>query len=83
MEWILLSRFENWTKIVSFYTVCNGEQSFVGIVLGDRNETHSDGDDVVLNVDDNGEDDACGIGRIGEIGSVSVVPSKWRKIKAI
>ena len=78
MECILLSRFENWTKTVSFYTVCNGEQSFVGIVFGDRNETHSEGDDVVLNVDDNGEDAACGMGRIGEMGSGGVVPSKWR-----
>jgi hypothetical protein len=76
LECILLSRFLKKTKTLLHYTVCNGEQSLVGIELDDLSETHKDDDDAVENVGDIGDDVACGIGNIGEMSSVDVEPSK-------
>lgn len=41
----------------------------MGMELGERNETHSEGDEVLLNVEDKGDDAAWGMGRMGEIAS--------------
>jgi hypothetical protein len=54
------------TKKKTIYTVCNGEQSVVGIEFVDRNDAHKGDDDDVENVGDIGDDVACGIGNIGE-----------------
>jgi len=76
LECILLSRFKNKTKLKMIYTVCNGEQSIVGIEFVDRNDAHKDDDDEVENVGDIGDDVACGIGSIGESVWFGVEPSK-------
>ncbi len=53
-------------NLKTIYTVCNGEQSVVGIEFVDRSDPHKDDDDEVENVGDIGDDAACGIGSIGE-----------------
>lgn len=60
-----LKRKEN-ENLFFIYTVCNGEQSIVGIEFDDRSEVHI-GDDDVENVGDIGDDVACGIGNMGDI----------------
>jgi len=84
LECILLCRLKWKQKLKkkTIYTVCNGEQSVVGIEFVDRNDPHKDDDDEVENVGDIGDDAACGIGSIGESVWFGVEPSKWRNINA-